>query len=99
LLLLAFSIGAYTLLFRNRASRTLWALFGSSYLLLGHFVPFAVVLRVLPLPWIGQTMNLAIFRADEIYKTIGLPFLGFLLLFAFFVLLMMHPRKSNISNA
>lgn len=80
--LLAFSIGLYLLLRRANIGEV--TLFGTSYLLLGQFVPFHVFRSALPLPAIREALGLGAYTLDEVYKAVGFPFIGFVLLFVFF---------------
>lgn len=84
LLLLAFAIGGIYLFFTACSIASL-SLFIFSYILLGHVIPFSVLVRYLPLGIIREWLGLQIYTRDEIYKAIGLPFLGFFLLLLFYV--------------
>ncbi|MBI1969215.1 DUF2029 domain-containing protein [Candidatus Woesearchaeota archaeon] len=97
LLLLAFSIGLYFIFFEKT---DVWQiiLFVGSYLLIGHFVPFSIALQFFPSSFISNGLGLTVLEPSEIYKAIGMPFLGFLLLFLFFFRLLWKRKVKTMSD-
>lgn len=85
LLLPAFSVGLWAIL-AGKTTAVQKTLFGASYILLGHFVPFNLLLQS-GLVQKLQLLGFSGLTVEEVYKAIGLPFVGYLCLFAFFALM------------
>lgn len=97
LLLVAFSCGLYLLLAKQSTTVQKF-LFIGSYLLLGHFIPFHILLQHPPLNSL-DALPLAPLSTNERYKAVGLPFLGYAMLFAFFATMCWERRKSAFAKS